>query len=325
LNPLLAESNGAARFDEGVDTSEVLKDLKKRVNEDKVPAPQSKVSALSRISGDLILSPRFALKGPPVSISGWVFGPWQQFILNDPNRPEALEILPRLEALPPEVRDPLKKRWAEIEAVRSGLLSDAVALERIDSKLFDDGTALDRQAEELERQGDRLRQEIRDFNDACVDRPLPPDQHQRCLRWQADLKARISQYNQKVENHNLQVEAWKRRAFGDEGQSQSRFAGGVRGDGALLNGRISSWGRTIPPYVDAAKKALANVAPPGKCVLLKIERNSDGRAYNCKARCNRAGAHVELEFRPFPSGKPCGVDEGDLFTDPGVGSGAIPR
>ena len=242
LNPLLAESNGAARFDEGVDTSEVLKDLKKRVNEDKVPAPQSKVSALSRISGDLILSPRFALKGPPVSISGWVFGPWQQFILNDPNRPEALEILPRLEALPPEVRDPLKKRWAEIEAVRSGLLSDAVALERIDSKLFDDGTALDRQAEELERQGDRLRQEIRDYQS----RP-PPGQHQM-PPLAADLLELASTIRRSGLTYRLSLEA---RAFAKAKPKQvCRWSGG----GALLNGRISSWGNH-PPYVDAAKSS----------------------------------------------------------------------
>lgn len=254
LSPLLAGTQGP-RFDDGVDTSKALEELKRRVSDDKAPAPEGQITALLHISTESVLSPKFALKGQPSTL-GWVFGPWQQFILNDPNRPEALEILPRLETLPADVRDPLKKEWSGLETVRGDLLMDAVALERVDKQLYDDAVTLDQEAEDLERQGDLLRQEIRDFNDACVDRPLPPDQYQRCLRWQADLKNRIGQYNQAVEYHNQQVEAWKIRAYGDEGKARRRMNGGVRGAGWILSQNMSNWGGKVRPWIDASKKAL---------------------------------------------------------------------
>lgn len=59
-----------------------------------------------------------------------------------------------------------------------------------------------------------------------------------------------------------------------------------------------------------------NEAPRGFCRLLRIDR-ADGIPYNCSAICNRNGTYVPFDYRPFPRGKPCGVDEGEFFADPG--------
>ena len=241
FSPALAVEKGI-QLDEGVDTSKVLQDLKKKVDEEKLPGPAGRPATLLRLS-DSLIKPNFLLK-KKLAVPPYMYGHWQQFILNDAYRPAALERLPLIEALPSDLRDPLKLKWADIESVRAKLLTAAASLEAVDKTLYSDAVVLDQNAENLEKQGELLRQEVRDFNDACVDRPLPPDQHQRCLRWQADLKARIGLYNQKVERHNLQVEAWKKRA------------GEVQDKGDVISGKTREWSASIGAFILLADNAI---------------------------------------------------------------------
>lgn len=122
---------------------------------------------------------------------------------------EAYKYPPLVEELPPEVRDPLRADWAEINVIRDELIAEANDLEWEDSQLLQEGIALDQNAEELEQRRKDLLREIDQFENYCTGRELPPDEYQYCVDWHRDLLQRVQQWEIDVDDHNARVQLWR--------------------------------------------------------------------------------------------------------------------
>ena len=119
---------------------------------------------------------------------------------------------PRYHALDPNTLEPLEAQWGEIQATRSSLLAQTSALEGKDQQLFRDGQVLDQETARLKQRKEALARETAQYNQQCTGHPLPPDQYQYCVQWQASLKQRIAQLNADIDQHNQKIHEWNQQS-----------------------------------------------------------------------------------------------------------------
>ncbi len=249
-------------FDQGVDASQVLKDIQRQI-------------PLEPIDNAVVIPALSATKEPDFVVTGAVIGMdlLARMEQSEPYR-TAAQYPPLIEDLPPEVRDPLKAEWASISTLWAGLTSEANGLEAEDDRLYARAEALDRNAERLERKAQALKGEIDNFNRQCVGRPLPPDEYQACLRWRDDLQQRIRAHNAEVEQHNNAVNQWRSEVTDLRRRAGTESANGKQKASPWLPRVMGAEGQRLIPFSNAAKKALEDSSRP----VLKVE------VLNCKSK-----------------------------------------
>ena len=231
-------------FDQGVDASQVLKDIQRQI-------------PLEPIDNAVVIPALSATKEPDFVVTGAVIGMdlLARMEQSEPYR-TAAQYPPLIEDLPPEVRDPLKAEWASISTLWAGLTSEANGLEAEDDRLYARAEALDRNAERLERKAQVLKGDIDNFNRQCVGRPLPPDEYQACLRWRDDLQQRIRAHNAEVEQHNDAVNQWRSEVTDLRRRAGTESANGKQKASPWLPRVMGAEGQRLIPFSNAAKKAL---------------------------------------------------------------------
>lgn len=172
---------------------------------------------------------------------------------------DALRYPPLLDQLPEEPRGRLTADWAGIESARTTLLDEAAGLERKDNELARRGDELNRNAERLSKRRAELVDEVDRFNRACTGRPLPPDQHDECVRWQNDLLKRIESHNAEVNTHNQRFLQWQNDV--KELRARAGTSSGKNATTAFLP-RVIAWEhQKIKPFISSAEAALSGLGP----------------------------------------------------------------
>lgn len=215
---------------------------------------------------------------------------------------------PRFVYIEPIDQNALRAEYAARQAELDTMLPQADSLDTQDDQLVARKQDLDTTYSNLQQESANYNGQVNSHNAQCNPAPDDPT-YQWCLQdgarldaWKATIQTEIDNYTAAANQYNTDVDAFK-------------------GSWDAFVQTISGWEAQVKALIQKIEASFAKLPPAGQCVLEKIERNSSGQAYNCQARCNRGGAYVLLEFRPYPTGKPCGADEGGFFPDPNVGSG----
>lgn len=223
-------------FDQGVDASALLQRARELAAKQVTPIPRVERKLLK-------LKRKNTVAGPGQ------YQPVSPLITSSASYPLGvnLRVDPKYPALDPAVLKPLEADWTDITAVRSDLLSQASIWDGGNEQLYRDGEQLDQDLAGLELRRTNLNTEIDQFNQACPNRPLPPDQYKKCVAWRDDLIRRKSQLESDITQYNGRVNSWNQR-------SSAIFQ--RRG---TLVGLIEGWERRIQQWIETTRKAMEAV------------------------------------------------------------------
>lgn len=242
LSPAAREANAQPNFDQGAEIQSLVETMAKKAR-------------LIRLERTTILQANSLSpsKGPTLGID--LIARVEQ----SATYAEALPYPPLIENLPEDPRRKLEVDWADIMKERASLLTEAAALEKLDQELTRRGDELNRNAERLNKQKAALVSEVDRFNRTCTGRPLPPDEHSACVRWQNDLLKRIDLHNAEVEAHNARFIQWRK----DVENLHSRAGTASRkGAAVAFLPRVAAWeSQKIRPFIRSAESALSGLGP----------------------------------------------------------------
>lgn len=253
-------------FDQGTSASDLLNKVRARA------ADQSQLSPLPKVSADY-----HALILKPVNPDGTYPGGLVQAIQNSEayRTASGLKQDPRYGDLDSDVRQPLDADWAQINQSRSDLLSRASDWENRNEQLETDRQGLERERAALEQRRQAINSEVEQFNQQCTNRPLPPDEYQRCLAWRDRIEQKKQQYLSDVAEFNKKVDAWNSRSSA------------IFNERRTLVGQIQTWEDNARKWADAAKKALEDVCSHLSAVTLDPPNppplDAGGKQYPFKA------------------------------------------
>lgn len=242
LSVSVFSQNYNPKFEQGVDLAEfvdvALGDYQSQ--QSCMPIPQVGLNTAEGISHERIIPPalwRAAKAGP-----GYLGGPYDPRVINSVPYQNALMYPTLIGQHESQTAYYLLARWESLKTTRSELLSDAGSLNSMDSALYREGVEIDNAAAAFEREKAALQAEVARYNQQCAGQPAT----YYCTAWYNNLKAKIADYNRRVNTHNQKVEVWRGKVQNLKNSVSSWLP------------KVDEWEMVILDFIEDARSYLAN-------------------------------------------------------------------
>lgn len=202
-------------------------------------------------------------------------GPYQPLPVNNASYHMARTYPPKLQSLPPPVREPLLRDFDEIETIRTGLIKEGGDLDVEDENVDIEARRLQVWGRRIEDRGAILDAQLAKYNQQCRSGPLPPNDVTTCRNWARVFNGCVDRHNASVARYNAAATAWR--------DSLKR----IQTLGGAFKARVQNWDDfKIKPFMERARKALEEGCDPVKTVRLvpangpALRTGGDTRTFN---------------------------------------------
>lgn len=184
-------------------------------------------------------------------------GPYQPLPINNASYHAARTYPPKLQNLPPPVREPLLRDFNEIETIRTGLIKEGGDLDVEDEKVDFEARRLQVWSRRIDDRGAILDAQLAQYNQQCRSGPLPPNDVTACRNWARVFNGCVDRHNASVDRFNPAATAWR--------ESLKR----IQTLGGAFKAKVQNWDDfKIKPFMERAKKALEEGCEPVKSVKM---------------------------------------------------------